>query len=287
MKLLATYIAIALTSLSACRAGNDPELLPFPKPTPPEKEEEDKDEPTLYEGYTLVWAEEFDYNGMPDPDSWSVEVRKPGWVNNELQHYVDSPDNIAVSNGTLKLTCRKETNGNITSGRIHSGNKKIFTYGRFDIRAKLPGGKGIWPAIWMHGLNIDSVGWPTCGEIDIMEYVGYDLGRIHASIHTRDRNHAIQTQVTAQTMVPDCSDGFHVYSLEWTPKAIFMYVDDVKYFTYIPENYDVGNWPFMADEMVILNVAWGGWGAAGGGVDESVLPQTMEVDYVRVYQKEK
>ena len=247
-------------------------------------------DPDAGKEYALVWAEEFGQEAAPvsplDTGSWSVEVQSPGWVNNELQRYVNSPNNIEVSDGTLKLTCRKETSGDITSGRIHSGNKKTFTYGRFEIRAKLPGGRGIWPAIWMHGQNIGSVGWPTCGEIDIMEHVGYESTMIYASTHTQLRNHSINTQVTSGITIPDCEGEFHVYKLEWTRTSISMYVDDKKYFTYTPQSYEVGDWPFNADEMMILNVAWGGgWGGAQG-VDESVLPQTMEVDYVRVYQKQ-
>ncbi len=238
--------------------------------------------------YALIWADEFDYEGEPDSSAWSREIWNPGQVNHELQYYTGSQKNAIVNGGTLKINLIKEDDGRITSARLITADKRSFTYGRFEIRAKLPRGKGTWPAIWMLGENINhGVGWPTCGEIDIMEHVGYNQGQVHASVHTRDRNHTINTQATAITQVPDCSEEFHVYELEWTRLEISMLVDGKKYFTYRPTAYDLGNWPFNKPEFLLLNIAWGGdWGAAGGGVDESVLPQTMEVDYVRVYQKQ-
>lgn len=245
-------------------------------------------DPDAGKEYTLVWEDNFDYEGLPAGDSWTMEIWNPGQVNHELQYYTSSSNNVDARDGILTITLRKEDDGRITSARVVTAGKRSFTYGRFEIRAKLPRGKGTWPAIWMLGENINGgVGWPTCGEIDIMEHVGYDQGRIHASTHTQLRNHSIGTQATATTSVPDCSDEFHVYSIEWTRLGITASIDGVKYFTYMPNSYAVGDWPFNKPEFLLLNIAWGGdWGAAGGGVDESVLPQTMEIDYVRVYQKQ-
>lgn len=244
-------------------------------------------EPDTEREYELVWADEFDYEGLPDAASWTMEEWEPGRVNNELQYYTADPRNVDVRGGVLTINLLKEDDGRVTSARVITAGKRSFTYGRFEIRARLPRGKGTWPAIWMLGENIDhGTGWPTCGEIDIMEHVGYDQNVVVASAHTRDRNHSIGTQASGRTTVEGVSDGFHVYSVEWTETSMSWAVDGKVYYTYVPETYSVGDWPFDAPEFLLLNIAWGGnWGAAGGGVDENVLPQKMEVDYVRVYQK--
>ncbi len=236
--------------------------------------------------YELVWADEFEYEGLPDAESWSMEVWGPGQVNGELQSYTADPANVDVRNGVLRINLRKEEDGRVTSARVISAGKRTFTYGRFEIRARLPQGRGTWPAIWMLGQSImEGTSWPECGEIDIMEHVGYDPGRVHASVHTRDRNHVIGTQATGSTYESSFATAFHVYECEWTPAGISISVDGKQYFSYVPTSYTVEEWPFGEPAFLLLNVAWGGgWGGAQG-VDEGVLPQTMEVDYVRVYQR--
>jgi hypothetical protein len=167
---------------------------------------------------------------------------------------------------------------------LNTAGKGEWTYGRFEIRAKLPKGIGSWPAIWMLGSNISTVGWPHCGEIDIMEHVGFDEGNIHASIHTTDYNHMNGTQKSGQVIIPTATDSFHVYSLEWDSTYIRYLVDDEPYFfIYNDSNGDEDKWPFNNPQYIILNLAVGGdWGGAQG-VDNTAFPMNMLVDYVRVY----
>lgn len=238
--------------------------------------------------YQLVWSDEFDYEGLPDPTKWAHEVGGHGWGNNELQYYTDKRLlNSNVGGGTLKITAYNEPYQGLeyTSARLVTKGKKTWTYGKFEIRAKIPSGKGTWPAIWMLGENIGSAGWPNCGEIDIMEHVGYDQGWVHGSIHTDKYNHVEGTQRTNKKFISDASTAFHVYGLEWTSDSIKVTIDDAVIFSFANEKTGVAAWPFSAPEFLLLNVAVGGnWGGAQG-VDSSVFPKTMEVDYVRVYQK--
>jgi len=168
---------------------------------------------------------------------------------------------------------------------MNTDDKVSWTYGRFDIRAKLPKGKGSWPAIWMLGENISTVGWPNCGEIDIMEHVGFDDGRIHASIHTEDYNHMNNTQKSGSTFIETATDSFHIYSLEWSPTYLHYLIDNESYFfVYNGSNGDVAKWPFDEPQYIILNLAIGGdWGGIQG-IDPSAFPMKMLVDYVRVYK---
>ncbi|WP_460686099.1 family 16 glycosylhydrolase [Niabella aquatica] len=236
------------------------------------------------EGYTLVWNDEFSDGTKPSAE-WFYETGGGGWGNNELQTYVsgdkDGDQLAAVKDGILRLTAKK-INGTVYSIRMNTN--KSWTYGYFEARLKLPKGKGTWPAFWMMPKNFTA--WPDDGEIDIMEHVGYDPNQIHASIHSKAYNHTINTQKTAQKLVPTAQDEFHVYAVEWTTDFIKGYIDGVVYFTF--QNDKTGNkdtWPFNMPFYLKLNLAWGGnWGGAQG-VDESVLPATYEIDYVRVFQK--
>ena len=239
--------------------------------------------------YELVWADEFDYEGRPDETKWDYDTGASGWGNHELQYYTRG-DNAEVKDGILTLTARKEQKGNAeyTSTRLVSRGKGDWLYGKFEIRAKLPYGKGTWPAIWMLSTDWQYGGWPNSGEIDIMEHVGYDQDVIHYSIHTLSYYHSIGTQKTATSKEKDVSDEFHVYGLEWLPDKMIFTVDGEKKYTYEPTKYKSNptwkEWPFDKRFHLLLNIAVGGdWGGQRG-VDEDIWPQTMEVDYVRVYQ---
>ena len=239
--------------------------------------------------YELVWSDEFDYEGRPDDTKWDYDTGASGWGNNELQYYTRG-DNAEVHDGILTITARKEQKegAEYTSTRLVSRGKGDWLYGKFEIRAKLPKGKGTWPAIWMLPTDWKYGGWPTSGEIDIMEHVGYDQDTIHYSIHTESYYHKIGTQKTATKHYDKVSDEFHVYSIEWLPDKILFFTDGEKTFTYEPLKYKstptYKEWPFDKRFHLLLNIAVGGdWGAAQG-FDESIWPQTMEIDYVRVYQ---
>ena len=252
---------------------------------------------TLSENWELLWSDEFNYEEL-DLTKWNKLNWKPGWVNNELQAYTDRDTNIFLENGHLVLQGNIEPGysgtdyvGNnyvadYTSGRVNTDDKFSTTYGRFDIKAKLPAGKGSWPAIWMLGESISSIGWPQCGEIDIMEHVGYDQGLVHGSIHTQDYNHMYGTQKSGSKYVDDITDAFHVYSLEWSPFYLRYLIDNEPFFfVYNDSNGDFGKWPFNDPHYLILNLAIGGdWGGVQG-VSASAFPMKMYIDYVRVYKK--
>ncbi len=256
---------------------------------------EDSMKPTPDE-WQLVWSDEFD-NDIIDEEKWNKLLWRPSWVNNELQAYTAETNNIFIENGNLTIQALYQPgytgtdhqgNGyttDYTSGRLNTSGKAEWTYGRFEIRAKLPEGVGSWPAIWMLGSSISSIGWPACGEIDIMEHVGYDEGNIHASIHTTAYNHILGTQKTAHINVPTVTDSFHVYTLEWTANYMYFMVDDHPlHFIYNNSENDVDKWPFDQNAYLILNLAIGGdWGGVQG-VDNSSFPMSLLVDYVRIYE---
>ncbi len=236
----------------------------------------------------LVWSDEFDGNVL-SAENWHFETGAHGWGNNELQNYVEET-NVEVSDGTLKIIARKEKSGsaNYTSTRLNS--KKGFRNGRMEIRAKIPEhkGNGIWPAIWMLGNDIGTVGWPACGEIDIMEYVSFDPDQMHFSIHSTANNHKNGTQITSGPLpLETIEEEFHNYGLLWTNKYLKFYIDDIdniKLSFLRPATFNEDNWPFAKEFYFLMNIAVGGdWGGIEG-VDAAIFPATMEVDYVRVYQ---
>lgn len=238
-------------------------------------------------GWVLKWEDNFDGKGLPDEAIWSYEE---GYVrNNELQYYTSKrPENARLENGFLILEARKDNwQGNkITSASVHTYGKKDILYGRVEVRAQLPTGKGTWPAIWMLGNSIkNGTGWPACGEIDIMENVGYDPKVIHANVHTKAYNHVKGTNKGDKIVLDEPWNNFHVYAVEWNKDKIDFFVDDVKYFTF--ENEGGGNevWPFDKSHYLILNFAFGGGWGGQEGVDESILPQKYLIDYVKVYEK--
>jgi len=251
----------------------------------------------LPDGYGLVWTDEFNDSRTPEgkpvlrPDKgeWWYETGGSGWGNNELQYYVAGTtfynDTLAaISDGTLKIKAIKQKYYGMEYVSIRMNTSNSWTYGYFETRAKLPGGKGVWPAFWMLPKNFQS--WPLDGEIDIMEYVGYDPDVVHASVHTEAYNHKIGTQKTSTKKIVNAETEFHVYGLDWTETRIRGYVDGELYFTF--SNDGTGNkktWPFNAPFYLKLNLAIGGdWGGAMG-IDTQIFPSTYEIDYVRVYQK--
>jgi beta-glucanase (GH16 family) len=233
---------------------------------------------------TPVWADEFDGSTV-NTAKWTFETGGSGWGNNELQYYSNG-SNSRIENGNLIIEARKESsNGrDYTSSRMITRGKGDWLYGRFIVRAKLPKGRGTWPAIWMLSTDNTYGNWPASGEIDIMEHVGYDPGNVHFSIHSQAYNHIINTQKTATKYVASAMDDFHTYRLDWTPFAIRGYIDDAQYFEFTNQNQGYSAWPFNKRFFMILNVAVGGnWGGVQG-VDNNIFPQSMQVDYVRVYK---
>lgn len=236
---------------------------------------------------TVLWADEFDYSGKPDPAKWSYEIGGHGWGNNELEYYSDDEKNAHVENGVLTIKAIKEPieGKDYSSARLLTKNKGDFLYGRFEIKAKLPTGKGTWPAIWMLPTDFAYGSWPKSGEIDIMEHVGYDQDRVHVTVHTEAYNHKINTQVGKNIVVENASTAFHLYRIDWTPGYIRGFIDDVQMFEFLNDGKkSSASWPFDKRFHLLLNLAVGGdWGGAQG-VDETIWPQAMEIEYVRVYK---
>ena len=240
--------------------------------------------------YELVWSDEFDNIDLPDSTKWSydTEGNYAGWGNNEAQHYTEADsDNAWVKDGKLHITAIEEEfeGKEFTSARLIS--KADWKYGRIEVNAKLPDARGTWAAIWAMpgGWTFKDGNWPDIGEIDIMEHVGYDMGTIHSSAHSKDYQWQKNTQKTATIFVPDVSREFHSYIFEWSADVMRTYVDDSLYFEYRNEGLGESKWPYDKSFYLILNVAVGGtWGSING-IDKNAFPQTMEIDYVRVYQK--
>ena len=241
------------------------------------------------EGYQLDWSDEFEGNELNTND-WKFEIHDPGWVNNELQRYVGKTYKgnkvVFVEDGHLTIRAQK-IDGQVVSGRINARPATGWRYGYFEARIKLPKGKGTWPAFWMMPVNVDwsTNPWPRCGEIDIMEEVGYSPGNVSSSIHCEAYNHTINTQKTHSVYVSTAEDEYHIYGMEWTSEKISFFIDGQKHMEFLKESDDHAVWPFHYAFHPILNLAWGGsWGGAQG-VDESALPTELLVDYVRVYKK--
>ncbi len=243
---------------------------------------------TLPPGYRLVWSDEFDRDGLPDPARWAYDtgMNKAGWHNRELQYYAGArAENAVVKGGRLVITARKESlsaapdwgGQRYTSTRLVSQGKGEWTYGFFEIRARLPCGQGTWPAIWM--LNRDVV-WPAGGELDIMEHIGREPGRVFSTVHTA-AGHGGQGAGAAR-QVPDACTAFHDYQMHWTADRLRFGIDGVVHFEYRNPRSGPERWPFDAPQFLILNIAVGG--DLGGTVDDAVFPASMEVEHVRVYQ---
>lgn len=280
MKFRFCWLLLLITM--ACSKKNTPANTPPPTTPSPR--------PITDLGWTFettpVWKDEFDEPGALNVSRWSYDVGGHGWGNNEQQYYTEGDANAKVSNGILTIEALPETKDNrsYTSARVVTKGKGDFLYGRIEVRAKLPGGKGSWPAIWMLPTDNTYGTWPASGEIDIMEHVGYDPNRVHCTVHTTDFNHSKGTQRGNSMIVPTAMTDFHDYRVDWTPYAIRGYIDGEKYFEFTNLNQGPSSWPFNHKFHLLLNIAVGGnWGGAQG-VERSAFPVKMEVDYVRVYK---
>lgn len=230
----------------------------------------------------LVWQEDFKASQL-DESVWNYELGDGcpnicGWGNNERESY--TKENHQLHKGNLVIEARKES-GKYTSTRITTKGKKEFLYGRIECRAKLPVGKGIWPAFWMLGSNIDAKGWPKCGEIDILEYVGRDPHQVYTTLHTQDghgdRGHGKRTEIH------EIEQGFHVFAVDWSKDKMDFFVDEKLVFTYNPQPKNEDSWPYNQPFYIIVNMAVGG-NFGGPDVDDTIFPQSFIVDYIRVYQ---
>lgn len=243
--------------------------------------------PMTYPGYSLVWNDEFSGTAL-DASVWNYEIGNGsgGWGNNELEYYTNSTKNAFVSNGNLIIEARKESIGgfNYSSARLTTQNKKAFTFGRVDIRAKLPKGKGIWPALWMLGSNIGSVGWPACGEIDIMELLGHEPAKSYATLHYGASTASHGSKSNGNTLASGTFyDQFHVFSMEWKQDQIKIFVDNNLLLSVNKSDLGTAPYPFNLPHFFIFNVAVGGnWPGSPDGT--TTFPQRMIVDYVRVFQ---
>ena len=244
------------------------------------------------EGWALVWNDEFDGPAL-NLEKWSFEIGGHGWGNNELQYYSDDDSTAFIQDGKLVIRADLVPQGTgssdnlryFSSARLRTSGKGDWRYGRIEVKAKLALGQGIWPAIWMLPTDWMYGGWPESGEIDIMEHVGYDPGRVHGSIHTGSYNHKINTQRGGSKLLDKISSKFYVYAIEWYEDRIDFLIDDAKYFSFQNDGKnDFNTWPFNQRFHLLINIAVGGnW---PGSPDETTqFPTEMEVEYVRVYEK--
>ncbi len=237
--------------------------------------------------FTLEWADEFDYNGLPDAEKWGYEE---GFVrNNEAQYFTKARiENSEVKDGKLYITAIKESfkDAEYTSASLITKGIKEFTYGRIEISAKVPNGLGVWPALWTLGVNIEQVGWPLCGEIDMLEFVAHDPEHVHFNIHSQKYNHTNKTNIGYIHTVENPWDDFHQYAVEWYPDHINWFYDGEKIFTANKNEGDtVEGWPFeKAAQYLIMNLAIGGTWGGEKGIDDSAFPQSLVIDYARIYK---
>lgn len=284
MKLTLFFIHLILTGFlfAACGKSITTPVIPGSDSSAGTKSPDDKK--WIFENKP-VWFDEFDNDGKPDTTKWGYDTGCSGWGNNELEYYTNG-NNSAVKDGKLIITARKEDYEGMkyTSSRMDKKNKGDFLYGRFEVKAKIPAGRGTWPAIWMLPTDWEYGGWPKSGEIDIMEHVGYDLNNVHITVHTEAFNHSIKTQKGKSKIVGNATTEFHLYRVDWTPNSINGYINDDLVFTFVNNGQGYKSWPFDKRFHLLLNIAVGGnWGGAQG-VNETIFPAAMEVDYVRVYK---
>ena len=226
----------------------------------------------------LVWEDDFNTDGAPDATNWTYDLGDGGWGNGEVQTYTNSAENAKVLDGSLIITAKADGSGGYTSARLKSQGLRKFTYGRIEVRAKLPASAGTWPAIWMLGSNFTTVDWPTCGEIDIMEQTGANKDTTLGTLHWYNTTANGNASYGETTAVADASSDFHLYTVEWSDTSIKIYLDDVNFFQMANDS----TLPFNADFFMILNIAMGG--TLGGDIDPSFTEDTMEIDYVKVFQ---
>jgi beta-glucanase (GH16 family) len=238
--------------------------------------------------WELVWEDNFEGTGLPDTTIWGYEE---GFVRNrEAQFYTRArTENARMEGGNLVIEARNDNwNGNkITSASINTKSKKSILYGRVEVRAKLPTGLGTWPAIWMLGENISDIGWPACGEIDIMENVGFDPDLIHANIHTKAYNHVMKTNKGNRMSTEKPYEKFNIYALDWYEDHMDFFLNDSLYFSFKNEGTGNDAWPFDKPHYLLINLAVGGAWGGQKGIDDSIFPQKYFVDYVRVFREKK
>ncbi len=233
--------------------------------------------------WVLVWADEFEREGAPDPAVWKPEL---GYVRNkEAQYYTRRSENARLEKGVLVIEARRdEWEGKpITSASLTTKGTRSFLYGRIEVRAKIPTGSGTWPAIWMLGEDKSGGGWPACGEIDVMENVGFEPRKIHANVHCAAYNHVKRTGKGRGIEVEAPWADFHVYAVEWSEDRLEFFYDDTLYFVYRKESDDPAVWPFAKPHYLLFNLAIGGSWGGQKGVDETLFPHRFEIDYVRYY----
>lgn len=233
--------------------------------------------------WQLAWSDEFDREGRPDPTKWTYEH---GLVRNgEAQFYTrDRPENARVADGQLIITARKEPwkNAKYISASLTTQGKFSFTYGKLEIRARVPAGRGTWPALWTLGENAD---WPRCGEIDLMEYVGMIPEKLHFTVHTEAFNHVKKTQKGTNIDISKPWTEFYRFGLIWTADKLEWFLDGELVFTFVNSGQGVTEWPFDAPQYLIMNLAMGGGWGGQKGIDDTCLPAEFVIDYVRVWQK--
>lgn len=233
---------------------------------------------------SAAWSDEFDGNGAPDANKWTYDLGGSGFGNSELEYYTNTINNAEVKDGLLTITAKKEPYGGMayTSSRMVSKTGSDLLYGRIEVRAKIPAGTGTWPAIWMLPNDYAYGSWPNSGEMDIMEHVGYDQGNVHFSLHTQLNN--ASNSKTSTMNIPSVSMEFHTFREDWTPETIKGYYDDKLVFSYANDGKGFAGWPFDKPFHIMLNLAVGGnWGGVKG-VDDSIFPVSMQVDYVRFFK---
>lgn len=232
---------------------------------------------TVFVATTQIWADEFDVDGAPNTSKWGYDLGAGGWGNNEPQYYTNRTENAIVQGGLLKIITKKESylGSNYTSARLKTSGKFSFKYGKVEFRAKMPSGGGTWPALWMLGDNIGTVGWPACGEIDIMEHLGNQLNKIYATLHYS--GHSGGSGDSSTTLISNAATEFHIYTLDWRADYIKFYVDNQLFKTVT----NSASLPFNQNFFLIVNCAIGG--NFGGTIDPNFVSSTFEIDYVRVY----
>jgi beta-glucanase (GH16 family) len=233
-----------------------------------------------------VWSDEFNYTGIPDTAKWGYDIGGSGWGNNELEYYTNDIRNASVANGMLTITAVKEEleGMHYSSARLVNKNKGDILYGRIEVKAMVPAGKGTWPAIWMLPTDWEYGGWPKSGEIDIMEHVGFDPDVIHISTHCEAYYWVIDTQKTAVRKIENATTAFHLYRLDWTPDDIKGFIDDSLVFSVVNEKTGPKTWPFDKRFHLLLNLAVGGGWGGQQGIDDNCFPASMKIDYVRFYK---
>ncbi len=273
------YFSFILISDSCKKDSGSITRLPLPPPNPLPAQ--------LWKfADTAVWTDEFDIGTTPDTANWDYDIGGNGWGNNELQYYTEG-SNVTIENGKLNIIAKKENHSSgrfYTSTRLVSRNKGDWLYGRIEVRAKLPKGRGTWPAIWMLPTDMNYGVWPKSGEIDLMEHVGFDPNNVHFTIHTESYNHILGTQRGGGKIIQTALDSFHVYRADWTPYGLRGYFDGEKVFDFVNQGMGYPTWPFDKRFHLLLNIAVGGSWGGQQGVDDTIFPATLQIDYVKVYK---